>query len=140
MIILDTNVVSAMMRLHLEPAVASWLARQTQSQIQTTTPVIFEIRYGIEREPAGRRRRDMEVAIAELLTTTFRGQVMEFDAGSADAAGMIHARQRARGNNVEVADSMIAGVAAFHGASIATRNVADFGGLGIDVVNPWLPA
>ena len=140
MIVLDTNVVSAMMRLHLEPIVEAWLGQQSRARLHLTTPVIFEIRFGIERLPAGRRRRELEAAQAELLTSTFRYQIIDLEPEAADAAGLIHARQIGRGRNVEITDSLIAGIATILGATIATRDVDDFAGLGIDVVNPWASA
>ena len=137
MILLDTNVYSALMRLHQEPIVATWVTRQVRTQLFLCTPVIFEIRYGIERLPAGKRRRDLEAVNERLLTRTFREQLVDLDPASAEAAGIIHAQQLARGNNVDVADSMIAGVAKIHGAAVATRDVAGFAGLGLDTIDPW---
>ena len=137
MIVLDTNVVAAMMRLHLEPDIEAWLGQQDRGQLHLATPVIFEIGFGIERMPPGRRRRDLEVAKADLLASVFRHQIIDLDPASADAAGLIHARQIGRGRNVDVADSLIAGIATIHGAAVATRNVDDFTGLGLEIINPW---
>ena len=140
MIVLDTNVISAMMRLHSEPRVEAWLEQQSFSQLYLSAPVVFEIRYGIELLPDGRRRRALEAAYSELLSSVFPGQFLDLAPGSADAAGLIHARQTRRGRNCDVEDSLIAGIAAFHGAAIATRNADDFEGLGLEVIDPWAAA
>ena len=137
MILLDTNVISAIMRLDQEPAVQAWLDRQEAALLYTTSPTVFEIHFGAKSLPNGRRRRELEAMIKVVFSATFEGRIMDFDAGAAEAAASIRASQRKRGLNPDIPDSQIAGIALHHGAPLVTRNVRDFAGLGISLINPW---
>ncbi len=137
MIIVDTNVLSAMMRIERETAVRSWLDATDATLLRVTAPTLFEIHSGIARLPAGRRRRNIGQRLEVLLQAVFANLVLPLDHDSAVAAGQADATHRAAGRNVGVADSQIAGIARSLGAAIATRNLRDFAGLGIPVVNPW---
>ena len=137
MILLDTNVLSALMRRAPEPAVVRWLDAQPAESIWTTSITAFEIRTGLERLPSGRRRRELEAAFTLLLEQDLEGRVQPFDMAAADAAGRIAARRQAEGRSVEIRDVQIAGIAAARRAPLATRNTRHFDGLGIDLVDPW---
>jgi toxin FitB len=139
MILLDTNVVSAMMRIQLEPRVAAWLSRQPANALATSAVTVFEIQNGIEQMPIGKRRNAQKAALTELLNDLFSSAVLPFDTAAAVEAGRIRAQQLGSGNNVAVPDSLIAGIARSVGAAIATRNTKDFAGLGIALVDPWAP-
>ncbi|MEQ1718243.1 MAG: type II toxin-antitoxin system VapC family toxin [Hyphomicrobium sp.] len=139
MIVVDTNVVSALMRLDREPAVRAWLDRQPIEKLRVTAPTVFEIHYGLSALPAGRRRREMDARLADVMADVFANKVIPLDNEAARLAGSTHAEHVTNGRNVDVADSQIAGIARLLGAAIATRNTADFTGLGILLVNPWSP-
>lgn len=137
MILLDTNVVSAIMRLPHEPRVLQWLDAEDSARFFICTPVIFELKHGIERLAGGRRRLELEQAFADVIFGDFGGRILDFDRAAAIEAGRVRAHHLARGLNVDVTDHQIAGIAAARGAAIATRNVSDFAGLEIKIVNPW---
>lgn len=137
MIVVDTNVLSALMKLDRESAVRDWLDKQAIDQLRVSAPTIFEIHYGLSALPAGRRRREMEARLADVMADLFSNKVIPLDNEAAQSAGRAHAEHFANGRNVDVPDSQIAGVARLLGATIATRNTADFTGLGIPLVNPW---
>jgi len=136
-IVLDTNVLSALMRRDVDPVAISWLDRQPPEWIWTTAVTVFEIRFGLEVLPLGRRRRQLEDAFAKILGEDLDGRVLPFDQAAAEAAATISARQRRAGRPVEVRDVEIAGIAAAKRASLATRNGRHFEDLGIALIDPW---
>lgn len=137
MILLDTNVVSELMQRTPESVVIRWLDNQPAESIWTTAITVFEVRTGLELLPAGRRRRQLELAFDELLAEDLQGRVQSFDQAAALAAGMIAANRQRAGRRVEVRDVQIAGIVSARKATLATRNVRHFQGLRIDLVNPW---
>ena len=137
MILLDTNVLSAMMRRETDPVVVAWLDAQPPESIWTTAITVFEIRFGIEILATGRKRKALEEAFASALDEDFDGRVLAFDQAAADAAAAIAARQREAGRPVEIRDVQIAGIAAARKATLATRNTRHFDGTGIALVDPW---
>ena len=137
MIILDTNVVSEIVKLSPAPAVIDWFASQTPPNLYTTTITQAEILYGIELMPDGRRRNTLQAAMARLFDQMFAGRVLPFDEGAAYAFAMIAARHRAGSRTIGELDSQIAAIALSRGASLATRNTRDFMGCGIELINPW---
>ena len=137
MIILDTNVISEVMRATPNPAVLGWLAAQPLLELATTTINLAEVRYGLARLPFGRRRRDLEIKFNSFALRGFGNRVLSFDATAADAYGdLVVAREHA-GRRVEGFDGLIAAIAKSRGLPIATRNIDDFGGFGIAMINPW---
>jgi predicted nucleic acid-binding protein len=140
MILLDTNVVSALMRRDPEPAVVSWLDDQPAESVWTTSITVFEVRTGLELLKPGRRRQQLGRAFDELLADELEGRVQSFDQAAAIAAGSIVAKRQAAGRTLEVRDVQIAGIAAVRKAMLATRNVRHFKCLGIDLVDPWSAA
>lgn len=137
MILLDTNVLSALMRREADPVVVAWLDAQPPESIWTTAITVFEIRFGLEVLAKGRRRKALEEAFASALDEDFDGRVLAFDRPAADAAAAIAARRRQAGRPVEIRDLQIAGIAAVRKARLATRNIRHFEGTGITLIDPW---
>ena len=137
MILLDTNVISALMRRDVEPIVVAWIDSQPPESIWTTAITVFEIRFELETLAAGRRRRSLEDAFTQALEQDFERRVLAFDQAAAEAAAGIAARQRRAGRPVEIRDVEIAGIAAARKATLATRNIRHFADLGISLVDPW---
>lgn len=126
MIILDTNVLSALMQSNPPKAVVAWLDRQPASAVWTTTITVFEIRYGLALLPAGKRRRAIESAFETAIAEDFENRILAFDTKASHLAATIAAANRKSGRPVEVRDVMIAGIAVAHGAVVATRNTKHF--------------
>lgn len=137
MILLDTNVLSALMQREVDLAVTAWLDSQPPESIWTTSVTVFEIRFGLEILAAGRRRRMLEEAFDKTLEEDFDGRIVPFDEASANAAGRIAAERRRAGQTIEIRDVQIAGIAMARKATIATRNVRHFKELGPELINPW---
>ncbi|MCV6990819.1 type II toxin-antitoxin system VapC family toxin [Mycobacterium timonense] len=137
MIMLDTNVLSALMRDTPDPAVVAWLDHQPTESIWTTSVTVFEIRTGIELLAPSRRRKRLDEMFSQLLDEDLDGRVQSFDLTAAVTAGTIAATQQRVGRAVEIRDVQIAGIAASRHATVATRNTRHFDGTGVDLVNPW---
>lgn len=137
MIVLDTNVLSALMRDTPDPVIVEWLDNQPAESIWTTSVTVFEIRNGIELLVPSRRRKRLDELFSELLRNDLDGRVQPFDLTAAIAAGAIAAARQRAGNVVEIRDVQIAGIATSRRATVATRNTRHFDGIGIDLVNPW---
>lgn len=135
MIVLDTDVVSAAMRA--ERSVVDWLNRQPVPSLWTTVITVFEIRYGLAVMPAGRRRSSIIQSFEGMLVREFEGRVLAFDQAAAEQAAFLMARRRAEGRVQSSTDTMIAGIAVSHNATLATRNTRHFHDLGVPVVDPW---
>ena len=136
-IVLDTNVLSALMRRKADPVVIAWLDAQPLESIWTTAITVFEIRFGLEILAMGRKRKALEEAFASAIAEDLDGRVLAFDQAAADAAATIAARQRQAGRPVEIRDVQIAGIAAARKAALATRNTRHFEGTEISLVDPW---
>jgi hypothetical protein len=136
-ILLDTNVLSAVMRREPDPTVVAWLDGLPAESVWTTSITVFEIRLGLEILGAGRRRRDLEAAFTKALEEDFEGRVVPFDQAAAHAAGRLAAERRRAGRTVEIRDVQIAGIAIARKATLATRNLRHFEGLGLALVDPW---
>jgi toxin FitB len=137
MIVLDTNVVSALMRDHPDSKVTEWLDRLPEASVWLTAISVFELRYGIEILAAGRRRRQLEQEFARIIDTDLQGRILPFDKDAAAAAGSIAAARQKKGRPSEARDTMIAGIVVARGADFATRNVRHFQDLSIRVIDPW---
>lgn len=137
MILLDTNVLSALMRTTPDPVVVDWLDNQPVESIWTTAITVFEIRAGIELLERGRRRKQLEQAFTKLLTDDLNGRVQSFDQVAAVAAGAIAASRQRAGQVVEIRDVQIAGIAAARHATVATRNTRHFEETGVELIDPW---
>lgn len=114
----------------------AWLDTQPAESIWLTSITLFETAFGLALLPAGKRRRALEAAFAELLTDDLGGRVAAFDAQAAQAASVLAARRRRAGRTVDMRDTQIAGIAIARRASLATRNVRHFEGVP-NIVNPW---
>lgn len=137
MIILDTNVVSELMRAAPEPAVAAWAVNaDVQADLHVTALTVAEIRYGIARMPDGKRKQDV-MAAANKLLTAFAQRVVPFDLAAAARYGDLVASRESRGRPISAFDAQIAAVCQARSATLATRNVKDFEGTGIPVTDPW---
>jgi toxin FitB len=136
-IVLDTNVVSELMRRAPEPRVVIWIDRFSVSDVLVTAVTAAELLYGVARLPDGRRKRELHRAIDRLLTVEFEGQILPFDAAAArHYADIVSSRERA-GQPIDLADAQIAAICRTWSAGLATRNMDDFLGTGVDAVNPW---
>ncbi len=139
MIILDTNVLSALMRKAPEAAVVAWLDRQPAESVWITSVTLFESRLGLALLPKGRRQQMLEAAFARLLEEDLENRVLDFDTAAAtEAAGLAAERQKA-GRPVDMRDTQIAGIALARRATLATRNMRHFQDLKIPVIDPWKP-
>ncbi len=137
MIILDTNVLSALMRTAPEAAVVRWLDHQPAESIWITSITVFETRLGLALLPKGRRRQLLESAFDRLLEEDLENRVLDFDSAAAtEAAALAAARQRA-GRPVDMRDTQIAGIALARRSALATRNVRHFQDLSVTVIDPW---
>lgn len=138
MIILDTNVISALMRSQPDATVAKWLDRQPPESIWTTSITVFEIRLGIELLATGKRRKRLEALFEQSLAEDFQDRVLSFDRDAAREAAGLAARRQRQGRPVDMRDTQIAGIAVARRAMLATRNVRHF--QGVDVIDPWAGA
>jgi toxin FitB len=137
MILLDTNVVSDSSRPHPHPSVRSWFSAQRQADLYICSPVLAELRYGVERLPMGNRRRFLEEWQKRIEQEGFSERILSFDRRAAYEFGrLFHQRTRA-GRPIRTIDAMIASIAKAEGATLATRDVGDFADLGLEIVNPF---
>jgi predicted nucleic acid-binding protein len=136
-ILLDTNVLSGLMQPIPDQQLVEWLDDQPVESIWTTAITVFEVRMGLELLAPGRRRRQLEQAFDQLLAEHLEGRIQIFDQTAAMAAGTIAASRQRAGRTSEIRDLQIAGIATARKASVATRNVRHFDGLGLDVIDPW---
>ncbi len=137
MIVLDTNVLSALMLREPDLTAVAWLDRQPPESVWTTAITVFEIRFGLERLAPGRRRRQLEGAFVRALDEDFQGRVLGFDHEAALVAARQAAERRTAGKPVDFRDIEIAGIVSARRATLATRNVPHFSDLGIELVDPW---
>ncbi|MDL2402979.1 type II toxin-antitoxin system VapC family toxin [Rhizobium mayense] len=137
MIILDTNVISELLTPSPSTTVEAWLAAQPPLSIFTTATTQAEILYGLRLLPSGRRRSQLEAAILPIFEEDFAGRVLAFDSEAASAYSVIATSRRQEGRPISQFDAQIAAIAASRGATLATRNVPDFLGTGIVIINPW---
>jgi toxin FitB len=136
-IILDTDVLSALMRERPELVIEKWLDRQARESIWTTSVTILEIRFGLAVMPLGRRRVGMQREFEATLDQTLAGRIIPFDSAAAEATARLMAERRQNGRTGDLIDSMIAGIAIARRATLATRNIRHFADLPVPVVNPW---
>jgi len=137
MMILDTNVLSALMQRQPDATVVEWLDRQSTDAIWITSITLFEARYGLKLLADGQRRALLEGRFDELLQIDLANRVAVFDVRAADRAAQLAAERKARGRPVDMRDTFIAGIAIARGATLATRNAKHFEDLPTRIVNPW---
>jgi predicted nucleic acid-binding protein len=138
-IILDTDVVSAMMRVAPDPTVVAWLDQQDADSVWTTAVTVFEVELGIAVLATGRQRSRLEAQFARVLREELDDRVLSFDLDAARAAAVLAADRQRAGRSVGTRDTQIAGIAIARRATVATRNVRHFSDLTDRVVNPWSP-
>jgi toxin FitB len=137
MIILDTNVLGALMRTRPEASVIAWLDRQPAESIWITSITLLETHFGLALQPPGRRREALEVAFARLLKEDLENRVLDFDSAAAIEAAVLAAARHKSGRSADMRDTQIAGIALARHATLATRNVPHFADLKIPIVDPW---
>ncbi len=137
MIVIDTNVVSELMRLTPEPAVMTWFSGQDTAELYLSAVSEAELRAGAAILPAGRRRERLAAEIEAVVRQDFAGRVLPFDSAAARAYAAIAASRRSAGRPILEADCQIAAIARASDAAVATRNGADFEHCGIAVIDPW---
>ena len=137
MIVLDTNVVSELMRDNAHAEVLAWLDERPTRELFVTAVTEAEIRTGIAFLPEGKRRKGLGEAAEQVLDNLFAGRVLPFDSSAARAYAEIAAARRAAARPISQADGQIAAIAVSRGMAVATRNVSDFEGMGIDIIDPW---
>ena len=137
MIVLDTNVLSELMRSASDELVAQWMDDQPNSSLFTTTVTQAEILYGVAVLPAGKRKQGLAAAVGAMFEQDFRGRVLPFDGPAAVAYAEICTDRARLGRPISQFDAQIAAIARSRGAALATRNTPDFDECGIDVIDPW---
>ncbi len=137
MIVLDTNVLSELMRAKPAPEVLVWIDAQPTSQLFISAITVAEILYGIARMADGKRKQSLLDTVTLMFDEDFAGRILSFDSDAAVHYAGLAADSEAKGKVVDMADGQIAAIAALHDARVATRNVRHFDYLGVPVINPW---
>jgi len=137
MIVLDTNVISEALRPDPDATVMAWLRLFRRRELWTSSVVLAELFSGVDLMPDGRRKQILREKMEQLVLMLFSGQILTFDVAAARAYGPILASRQAMGRPIDEMDALIAATALMHGATLATRNIADFEHCGISLVNPW---
>jgi toxin FitB len=137
MILVDTNIISEAMKLRPDSAVRAWMDDQGSDLLYLCTPVLAELRYGIERLPRGRRKNLLSAGLDQLEDELFRGRILSFDVVAAGHYGRLMVKREQQGRRLEQMDGLIAAIAVANGAAVATRDESDFAGLGLEVINPF---
>ncbi|MCY3823250.1 MAG: type II toxin-antitoxin system VapC family toxin [Nitrospinae bacterium] len=138
MILLDTNVVSELMRSSPDPAVEAWVAGHSVEELFFSAVGEAELRYGVAVMPTGRRRERLAYEIEAMLHEDFGGRVLPFDSEAARAYAEVASVRRAAGRPAPLADCQIAAIARSQDMAVATRNVRDFTDMGVDLIDPWI--
>jgi predicted nucleic acid-binding protein len=136
-IILDTNVVSEMMKASPTARVTKWLASHAHSRIFTTSITQAEIFFGLEIMPHGRKREALHKAASAMFKEKFVNHVLAFDGDASHTFAVIAAARRRTGQPIGLFDCQIAAIARLHGAAIATRDLRDFAHCGVELIDPW---
>ncbi len=138
MIVLDTNIISEVMRPQPSPAVLTWLDQQDTPNLFVTTITLAEIRYGLRVMPDGERKRRITTQFEAYIGRSFEGRILDFTAGSASHYADIMSYRRTIGLPMSMADGQIAGIASAHYFAVATRNTKDFEQCGLELINPFV--
>lgn len=139
MVILDTNVLSALMRERPDELVVAWLDDQPRTSVWTTSITLLEIRFGLQLMAAGKRRSRIIELFDTIVTQQLEGRIASFDGSAAEHASMLMAARQKKGRPAELRDTMIAGIALARHATLSTRNSRHFDDVSIPIVNPWEP-
>ena len=135
--LLDTNVVSEWTKPRPDTGVVAWLAEVDETEVFLSVVTFAELRYGIERLPAGARRRRLDEWVSRELPLRFEERIVGVDGAIADEWGRVVARREARGRPIQAMDALIAATAQVHGLTLVTRNTADFQTAVKSILNPW---
>jgi predicted nucleic acid-binding protein len=138
MIVLDTNVVSELMKPQPSPIVLQWIASRDRADFCTTSLSQAEILHGVRLLPSGRRRRAIEVAAEAMFKVEFAGRILAFDSDAARSYAELVSERRRRSRPISQFDAQIAAIARAAGVTLATHNVKDFDHCGIGIVDPWM--
>ena len=137
MIVIDTNVISEVMRTKPSGTVISWLDTQTTHQLYTTSVTIAEVLYGLRIMPEGKRRRKLEFKFETFVTNAFGPRILDFDEDAGRKYADLMAYRKAMGLPMSIPDGQIASIACTHNYSVATRNIDDFESCGLELINPF---
>ena len=137
MIILDTNVVSELMRSDADAQVMAWVDRHPGDQVFITAVTAAELLYGVTRLPDGRRKQVLVTKVRDLIVEDFDDQVLPFSSDSAHHYAEIIASRERSGKPISMADAQIAAICRQYDLALGTRNTKDFADTGIRVLNPW---
>lgn len=137
MILIDTNVISELMRPVPDPAVLSWFDAQDALALFLNTVTEAELRRGVASLPEGKRRDQLQAAMDAMIDEDFAGRVLPFDSAAATAFAAIFTERQTAGRPISFPDCQIAAIARARGAAVATRNIKDFEDCGITIINPW---
>jgi predicted nucleic acid-binding protein len=137
MIVLDTDVASGLMRPNRDTRLAGWLDQYAPETTFLTAVTVYELRYGVEALPEGRRRDELDRAINRALTDDFAGRVLPLDEAAAAIAASLAVSRRRQGQPIEIRDTLIAGIVLANKAELATRNVRHFQDLDVPVIDPF---
>jgi predicted nucleic acid-binding protein len=135
--LLDTNVVSEWVKPQPNPGVVAWLSEADEDAVFISVMTLAELRYGIERMPAGNRRKRLDDWLSNALPIRFEDRILPIDVATADTWGKLMARRQAAGRPMSVADAFIAATVEVHGLTLVTRNAADFEPTLKEIINPW---
>lgn len=136
-VLLDTNVLSEMLRAQPHPGVAAWMAAQPVSSLYVSAVSQAEMLLGAQVLPAGKRRQQLQQALHAIFYEDFAGRVLPFDSAAASDYAVVATARRRAGAPISQFDAQIAAIAVTHRLSVVTRNVPDFKGCGVTVINPW---
>ena len=120
-----------------DPLVIQWLDLQPRESVWTTSITVFELQFGLDLLPDGRKRRALELAFQRLVEEDLENRILDFDTAAATVAGSLAAKRQLNGTSVEIRDMQIAGIVLSRHATLATRNVRHFADLDAAIVNPW---
>ena len=137
MLVLDTNVVSELMKPRPDEGVLEWLDTVPMEELATTAITVMEVRFGLALLPHGRRRVLLESRFRQFLARGFSARLLAFDEAAAEECSLIRASRRRAGVSIAAEDGMIAAIARARGATVVTRDGSGFAGCGVPVLNPW---
>jgi hypothetical protein len=137
MTILDTNVVSEIMRARPDPQVLRWIASQNSQDLRTTSITMAEILYGVELLPTGKRQEKLRSGAEKLFQVLFAGRILNFETGAARIFSLLASSRYKQGRPISKLDAQIAAITRANAATLATRNTQDFVGCGVPLINPW---
>jgi predicted nucleic acid-binding protein len=137
MIVLDTNVVLEQMKIDSEPRVQAWLDNQNDADVWLTVITAAELQSGVEKLFPGEKRISLQAQVSAILDEDFIDRILPFDLDAALVYAEIAGRRLRSQRRIHTMDYQMAAIARVYGASVATRNIRDFEGLGIDLIDPW---